>query len=68
MVGPPRGNSQNSSSKYPTIGGSEMSDSRTPSSNIVWNLNLDFNTVRLQTMMESIRRMIPPDSLLIALA
>jgi hypothetical protein len=26
MVGPARGNSHNSSSKYPTIGGSEMSD------------------------------------------
>jgi hypothetical protein len=26
MVGPARGNSQNSSSKYPTIGGSEASD------------------------------------------
>jgi hypothetical protein len=34
MVGPARGNSQNSSSKYPTIGGSEMSHARTPSSNI----------------------------------
>jgi hypothetical protein len=47
MVGPARGNSGNSSSKYPTIGGSETSDARTPSSNTVQNLNLDFNTVRL---------------------
>jgi hypothetical protein len=33
MVGPARGNSQNSSSKYPTIGGSVASDAWTPSCN-----------------------------------
>jgi hypothetical protein len=54
MVGPVRGNSQNSSSKYPTIGGSEAFDAQTPSSNVVWNLNPDFNTVRLHMIMESI--------------
>jgi hypothetical protein len=35
MVGLARVNSQNSSSKYPTIGGSETYDARTPNSNIV---------------------------------
>jgi hypothetical protein len=55
MGGPARGNSQNNSSKYQTIGGSKASNARTPSSNIVRNLNSDFNTVRLQTIMESIQ-------------
>jgi hypothetical protein len=68
MVGPARGNSQNSSSKYPTIRGSEASDAWTPSSKVVWNLNLDFNTVRLQTIMESIQQMVPHGSPLMALA
>jgi hypothetical protein len=52
MVGLARGNSQNNSSKYPTIGGSEVFDAWTPSSNVVQNLNLDFNAVRLQIIME----------------
>jgi hypothetical protein len=47
MVGPARGDSQNNSSQYPTIGGSKASDARTPSSNIIWNLNPDFNIIRL---------------------
>jgi hypothetical protein len=68
MVGLVRGNSQNNSSKYPTIGGSEASNARTASSNVVQNLNPDFNAVRLQTNMESIHRMVPHDSPLIALA
>jgi hypothetical protein len=68
MVGPARVDSQNSSSKYPTIGESEASYARTPSNNIVRNLNPDFNTVRLQTIMESIRWMVSPDSPLVALA
>jgi hypothetical protein len=67
MVGLARGNSQNISSKYPTIGGSEASDARTPSSNVVRNLYLDFNVVRLHTIMESIQQMVPQDSPLIAL-
>jgi hypothetical protein len=54
MVGPTRGDSQNSSSMYPIISGSKASDTKTPSSNIVQDLNSDFNTVRLQTIMESI--------------
>jgi hypothetical protein len=68
MDGPARGNSQNSSSKYPTIGESKASDARTPSSNVVWNQNADFNAMRLQTIMESIQRMVPQDSPLVALA
>jgi hypothetical protein len=68
MVGPARGDSQNSSSKYPTIGGFEASVARTPNNNVVRNLDSNFNTVRLQTIMESIQRMVPPDSPLVALA
>jgi hypothetical protein len=68
MVGPAKGNSQNSSINYLTIGGSEVYDAWTPSSNVVQNLNLDINTVRLLTIMESIQWMIPGDSPLVALA
>jgi hypothetical protein len=68
MVGPTKSNSQNSSGKYPTIGGSKASDEQTPSSKVVQNLNLDFNAVRLQTILESIQRMVPQDSPLMALA
>jgi hypothetical protein len=50
MVEPDRGNSQNSSNKYLTIGGSEASDAWTPNNNDVQNLNPDFNGVRLQTI------------------
>jgi hypothetical protein len=39
--------SHNSSSRYPTIGRSEASDARTPSDGMIWNLNPDFNVVRL---------------------
>jgi hypothetical protein len=68
MVGPTKSNSQNNSSKYPTIGGSKASNEQTPSSKVVQNLNLDFNAVRLQTILESIQRMVPQDSPLMALA
>jgi hypothetical protein len=68
MVGLARGDYQNSSSKHPTISGSEASDAWTPINNIVRNLNPDFNIVRLQTILESIQRMVPPDSPLITLA
>jgi hypothetical protein len=68
MVGLDRGNSQNNSSKYPTTGGSKASDAWTPSSNVVQNLNPNFNAVRLQTIMESIQRMVPQDSPIVALA
>jgi hypothetical protein len=68
MVGLARADSQNNSSKYSTIRGSEASDTRTPSSRVLQILNPDFNTVRLQTIMESIQRMVSQDSLLVALA
>jgi hypothetical protein len=68
MVGSARGNSHKISSKYPTIGGSATSDARTPNNNIVQNLNPDFNTMRLQTILELIQWMVPPDSPLISLA
>jgi hypothetical protein len=68
MVGPARGDSQNNSSKYPTIGGSEAYDAQTPSSNIVQNVNQDFNSIRLQAIMKSIQRMVPSDSPLVTLA
>jgi hypothetical protein len=58
MVGPVRAASHNSSSRYPTIRGSEASDTRTPSNRIVQNLNLDFNSVRFQTIMESLQLMV----------
>jgi hypothetical protein len=68
MVGQAGGNSQNNSSKYLTIGGSKAPDAWTPNNNIVQNLNPDFNTVRLQTIMESIQWMVPLDSPLVSLA
>jgi hypothetical protein len=51
--------SHNSSNRYPTIRRSEVSDARTPSGGLVWNLNLDFNVVRVQAIMETIQRMVP---------
>jgi hypothetical protein len=46
MVDPNADWSHNSSNRYPTIGRSEASDARTPSGNLVQNLNLDFNAIR----------------------
>jgi hypothetical protein len=54
--------------QVPDHRGSEASNARTASSNVVQNLNPEFNAVRLQTNMESIHRMVPQDSPLIALA
>jgi hypothetical protein len=45
-----------------------VSDARTPNDEMIQNLNLDFNTIRLQTIIESIQRMTPEGSPLIALA
>jgi hypothetical protein len=59
---------QNNFSRYPTIGRSEASDAQTPSDRLAWNLNLDFNTVWLQTIMQSIQRMALEGSPLLALA
>jgi hypothetical protein len=68
MVAPNEEPSCNSSSKYPTIGRSKVSDVRTPNAGLVQNQNPDFNVVRLQTILESIQRMASEDSPLIALA
>jgi hypothetical protein len=57
-----------SSSGYPTIGRSEISDARTPSTGLIWNLDLDFNAVRVQAIMETIQRMAPDGSPLALLA
>jgi hypothetical protein len=54
MVYPTRAPSHDSSSKYPTIRGYEASNAQTPSNRLVRNLNLDFNAVWLQIIMESI--------------
>jgi hypothetical protein len=39
-----------------------------PNDEMIRNLNLDFNVVRLQTIMESIHHMAPEGSPLVALA
>jgi hypothetical protein len=57
MVAPNGDRSNNTSSKYPTIGRSEASDARTPNGSLVQNLNLDFNIVRVQAIMETIQHM-----------
>jgi hypothetical protein len=54
MVAPNRDRSRNNSSGYPTIGRSKTSDAQTPSAGLVWNLNPDFNAVRVQAIMEII--------------
>jgi hypothetical protein len=68
MVGLGRAYSYNSSIKYPMIRGSTTSNAWTPSNQVVQNLHPDFNTIRLQTIMESIQRLAPKDSSLVALA
>jgi hypothetical protein len=68
MVAPNGDRSYNSSSRYPTIRRSEASDARTPSVGLVCNLNSDFNVVRVQAIMETIQRMAPDGSTLVALA
>jgi hypothetical protein len=45
-----------------------MSDARTPSGGLAQNLNLDFNVVRVQAIMETIQRMAPDGSPLAVLA
>jgi hypothetical protein len=68
MVALAGGPSQNSSSRYPTIGKLEAFDARTLNDGMIQNLNPDFNTIRLKTIMESIQRMAPEGSPLVALA
>jgi hypothetical protein len=60
--------SHNSSSRYLIIRRSEASYARTLSSGLVQNLNLDFNDIRVQAIMETIQRMAPDGSPLTALA
>jgi hypothetical protein len=54
MVAPNGDRSHNSSSGYPTIGRSETFGAQTPSAGLIQNLNPDFNTVQVQTIMETI--------------
>jgi hypothetical protein len=68
MVAPNGDQSCNSSSGYPTIERSETSDARTPSTDLVQNLNMDFNVVHVQAIMETIQRMPPDGSPLVVLA
>jgi hypothetical protein len=59
---------RNGSSGYPTTGRSEVTDAQTPSARLVQNLNLDFNAVRVQVIIETIQRMAPDGSPLALLA
>jgi hypothetical protein len=68
MVAPNEDQPHHSSSGYPTIGRSEASDARTPSTGLIRNLNSDFNVVRVQAIMETIQRMAPDGSPLALLA
>jgi hypothetical protein len=68
MVAPNEDQPRHSSSGYPTIRRSEASDARTPSTGLIRNLNLDFNDVRVQAIMETIQRMAPDGSPLALLA
>jgi hypothetical protein len=61
MVALAGGPSHNSSSRYPTIGRSEASDAQTPNDGMIQNLNLYFNTIRFQIIIESIQQMSPFD-------
>jgi hypothetical protein len=58
----------NTSNRYPSIGRSEAYDARTPSGGLARNMNLDFNTVQVQTIMETIQRIAPDGSPLAVLA
>jgi hypothetical protein len=68
MVAPNEDPSCNSFSRYPTIRRSEATDARTPNAGLVQNLNPDFNVVWLQMILDSIQRMAPEGSPLIAFA
>jgi hypothetical protein len=57
MVTPNGDRSSNTSNRYPTIGRSEAFDARTPNGGLARNLNPDFNSVRVQAIMETIQRM-----------
>jgi hypothetical protein len=68
MVAPDEDRARNSSSGYPTIRRSEMTDTQTPNTGLVQNLNPNFNVVRVQAIMETIQRMAPDGSPLALLA
>jgi hypothetical protein len=68
VVAPTGDRFRNSSSGYPTIRRSEMSDAQTPSIGLVRNLNPDFTVVRVQTIMRTIQCMAPDGSPLTLLA
>jgi hypothetical protein len=68
MVAPNEDQPRHSSSGYPTIGRSEASDARTLSTGLIQNLNLDFNAIHVQAIMETIQRMAPDGSPLALLA
>jgi hypothetical protein len=53
MVSPIGDPSHNSSNRYLTIGGSEVSDTWTTNDGMIQNMNTDFNAIQLQTIMES---------------
>jgi hypothetical protein len=60
--------SSNTSNRYPTIRRSEASDARTPSGGLARNLNLDFNAVWVQAIMETIQCMVSDGFPLVVLA
>jgi hypothetical protein len=68
MVTPNEDQPRHSSSGYPTIGRSEASDTRTPSTRLIRNLNPDFSAVHVQGIMETSQRMAPDGSPLALLA
>jgi hypothetical protein len=68
MVAPDGDRARNSSSGYLTIGRSEATGAQTPSMGLDRNLNLDFNVIRVQAIMETIQRMAPNGSPLALLA
>jgi hypothetical protein len=68
MVAPNEDQPRHSSNGYPTIGRSEASDARTPSTGLIRNLNPNFNDIRVQAIMEIIQRMAPDGSPLALLA
>jgi hypothetical protein len=68
MVAPDGDQARNSSSGYPTIERSEVTDAQTPSVGLVQNLNLDFNAVWVQAIIETIQRLAPDGSPLALLA
>jgi hypothetical protein len=62
MVAPNGDRSRNSLSGYPTIRRSDTSDGQIPSAGLAQNLNPDFNTIRVQSIMETIQRVAPDGS------